>query len=91
MSNSRLVTKPKPVRVERKSWRDIILEVLRGLPEGPVRLAALYDAVEAHPEAIIRAATNAHMHAKTRQVLQRLRDEGLVKAVEKGVWKLTTS
>lgn len=76
---------------KRTPWRQIVLEAFRTLPAGPVRLAALYGAVAVHPDAIERAATNASVSAKVRQVVQRLRDDGEVEEVDKGVWKLVTS
>lgn len=83
----------KPVRNRRtakstKSWSAIVLEVLAATRGEDVRLGLIYELVESHPGARERAATNRNVRAKVRQVLQALRDRGVVESVRPGVWRL---
>lgn len=71
-----------------KSWRDVVLEVMAETRGQTVRLPDLYARIEAHPEAKRRASTNRNVRAKVRQVLQRLRDDGVIEWLGPGEWRL---
>lgn len=88
MTKAKRTTTRKARAKRGKSRRDVVLEVVTEMRGQTVRLPELYARVEAHAEAKRRASSNHNVRAKVRQVLQRLRDDGVIEWLGPGCWRL---
>lgn len=73
---------------QRRTWAEVVLQALRK-SKGGVHLSSLYEYVEAQAPELI--AKNSHWRDKVRQVVQRLRDQGLAEQLGQGIWSATLS
>ena len=66
------------------TWRDVVYAVMNKIKNGS--LSSIYDEISSHAKC--KCAGNEHWQAKVRQVLQQLRDAGLLVNPIPGTWAL---
>ncbi len=80
----RQLPRPTVAAIELFGWQRLVFDVL---PEGPFRLRDLY---RLGPEFRGHYPENQHINDKVRQILQQLRDLGLVSNPARGAWSKST-